>query len=253
MTDAPQLGTFFNLVSLGEIDSTSAEARRRAAAGAVDGTVIWAERQTAGRGRRGRAWVSPDGNLYVSFILKPECAPDVAAQLGFAAALAVAEAIRGFLPSTASIACKWPNDVLVDGRKIAGILLESQAAAGGGLDWIVVGIGINLATAPAETEFPATSLAATGRPDVFPSAMLAALAASLQHWYEVWGRTGFASIRAAWLDLAYGLADPVRVRLDSETLEGRFGGLDVDGALLLEMPAGRRRITAGDVFPVRGA
>lgn len=252
MTVAPSLPSFYRLVSHERIASTNDEAKALAAAGAPAGTLIWARAQSAGRGRQGREWVSPPGNLYASLILRPAVPIATAAQLGFVAALAVAEACRGEAPD-AAIALKWPNDVLLAGRKLAGILLESQASADGNLAWLVLGIGINLATYPVGVEYPATALAATGA-DAAPEAVLAALARAFLVWYERWhDGGGFAGIRSEWLARAQGLGEPIRVRLPGATLEGRFAGLDNDGTLLLDMAIGRRRIAAGEVFPAAAA
>ena len=124
--------------------------------------------QTAGRGRRGRRWSSPPGNLYASLILRPDAAPDRAAQLGFVAALAVADALRELAPELGEPACKWPNDILVGGHKIAGILLESEMGEGQNLAFLIVGVGINLVSAPPDAEYPATSIAGEGRPPPAP-------------------------------------------------------------------------------------
>ena len=136
----------YALIALDEAGSTNDEAKDRAVAGAPEGTVIWARQQRAGRGRRGRAWVSPPGNLYLSVILRPACEARSVAQLSFVAALAVLDLVDGPLPGRAC--CKWPNDILVDGGKVAGILLESALRAEGRVDWVVLGIGVNLASHP---------------------------------------------------------------------------------------------------------
>jgi BirA family transcriptional regulator, biotin operon repressor / biotin---[acetyl-CoA-carboxylase] ligase len=246
------LPSFYRLVAHERIVSTSDEAKRLAAESAPAGTLAWARTQTAGRGRQGRGWVSPAGNFYASLILRPAVPVAIAAQLGFVAALAVAEACRALAPE-AAISLKWPNDVLMTGRKLAGLLLESQSRADGMLDWLVVGIGINLATYPVEVEYPATALAATGA-DAEPEAMLGALAATFLAWYERWrDGVGFATIRTEWLAQAQGLNQPIRVRLSGETRQGVFAGLDTDGALLLDTGTGRQRIAAGEVFPVIAA
>lgn len=248
MTDRAALPSFFRLLPFARIDSTNDEAKRRAAAGAVEGTLVWAEEQSAGRGRRGREWVSPPGNLYLSLVLRPRCRAAQAAQLGFVAALAVAEACARFLPPGAAPSCKWPNDVLIDGRKVAGLLLKSSADAQGALDWLVLGIGVNLATHPEATEYPATSLAASGAA-VAPAAMLPILATLLRDGYDTWRGQGFAPVRAAWLARAHGLGAPIRVRLPAAELGGRFAGLDEAGMLLLDGAGGRRTIAAAEVFP----
>lgn len=251
---SPQLSlpSFYRVVAHQRIASTSDEAKRLVAEGAPAGTLVWARVQTVGRGRHGRGWVSPAGNFYASLILRPPVPVAMAAQLSFVAALAVADACLALAPD-AAISLKWPNDVLLAGRKLAGLLLESQSQGDGMLDWLVLGIGINLATYPVEVEYPATALAAVGA-DVDADAMLGALAASFLAWYGRWREgAGFATIRAEWQARAQGLNQPIRVRLPGETREGVFAGLDTDGALLLDTGTGRHRIAAGEVFPATAA
>jgi BirA family biotin operon repressor/biotin-[acetyl-CoA-carboxylase] ligase len=245
----PALPGFFQPVYLDATDSTNDEAKRRARSGAPEGTLIWAGAQSAGRGRQGKSWFSPPGNLYLSLVLRPRCDVAQAAQLSFAAALAVGDACRGLLPAGAGLAYKWPNDVLVSGKKVAGILLESQAAGGKTLDFLVIGIGINLVSHPKDTAYPATSLKSEGACAVTPATMLEALAPALILWYERWGAEGFEPLRRAWLDQAFGLGSEIRAQLPQAELTGRFAGLDADGALLLETAGGARRIAAADIFP----
>ena len=242
------LPPFFRLAVFDTLASTSDEARRRARDGAPEGTLVMARVQTAGRGRQGRTWVSQPGNLHLSLLLRPEAPMARAAQLGFAAGLAVADAIHAFA-SKGAVTLKWPNDVLLDGRKAAGILLESEGDAAGRVAFVVIGIGVNLAASPADTEFPATSLKAAAGNAPTPEAFLAMLAPALALWYERWRADGFAGLRQAWIARAVGLGQALRARLPGETVEGRFAGLDDDGLLLLDAPGGRRRIAAGDVFP----
>jgi len=243
------LPSFFRLAAFDTLASTSDEARRRARDGAPEGTLITARVQTTGRGRQGRAWVSQPGNLHASLLLRPDAPMARAAQLGFAAGLAVADAIHAFAPKV-SITLKWPNDLLLDGRKAAGILLESEGNAAGRVAFVVIGIGVNLAAYPADTEFPAISLKAAADIAPTPEAFLARLAPALALWYERWRADGFAGLRRAWLERAAGLGQTLRARLPGETVEGSFAGLDDDGMLLLDAPGGRRRIAAGDVFPI---
>jgi BirA family biotin operon repressor/biotin-[acetyl-CoA-carboxylase] ligase len=251
MTSALSLPPFFRLHAFERIDSTQDEAARLAEMGAAEGALVVAREQSAGRGRRGRAWVSPPGNLYLSLVLRPPGAVADGAQVGFAASLAVAEAASRVLPADAAVTCKWPNDVLVGGSKLAGLLLHSRAVAGSGtLDWLVLGIGVNLVSHPAATEYPATSLAAAGAPGVTPALFLPILAERLLAWYEAWrAPAGFAALRAAWLARAHGLGGPIRVRLPSGEIEGRFAGLDAEGRLMLDGPAGRQHIAAAEIFP----
>ncbi|MGH7044836.1 MAG: biotin--[acetyl-CoA-carboxylase] ligase [Stellaceae bacterium] len=255
MSPAPRLPAGCRLVCFDTIGSTSDEAKRLARAGAPAWTVVWAREQTAGRGRRGRPWISPRGNLYASLVLRPACPPDRAARLGFAAALAVGDALADQVPGLAGLACKWPNDVLLNGRKIAGILLESEIAPAGepdsaeNLAFLVLGIGIDLVAAPANTEFPATSLSASGHPPPEPAAMLEALLHHFAIWEKRWREADFAPIRTAWLARAAGRGEAIDVRLENSTLHGIFADLADDGSLLLQTADGLRRISAGDVFP----
>lgn len=246
----PPLPGRFRLVSLGDVDSTNAEARRRADTGAADGTLIRAARQLAGRGRQGRTWTSPAGNLYMSLILRPACPPAAAANLGFIAAVALADALGEVLPGDATVTCKWPNDVLVDGRKVAGILVESATSNPATVDWAIIGMGVNVAWHPAATDslYPPTSLAACGA-GVTPDALLACLARHLERTLERWQGAGFAPVRAAWLARAHALGGPLSVRLDGGAVSGLFRDIDGDGALVLEVDGTPRRIAVGDVFP----
>jgi len=245
---SPRLPTGYRLVSYDAVGSTNDEAKHLARDGAVEGVLVWALEQTAGRGRRGRAWVSPRGNLYASLILRPDCAADRAAQLGFVAALAVGDALGAVAPSLRGLSYKWPNDVLVNGRKIAGILLESEMSRGGALAFLVVGVGVNLAASPPDAEFPATSLAQQGLGEVSPAGVLGAFAGHFEAWTRRWREDGFTPLRAAWRARATSLGEPIRVRLEAATLQGRFLDIDEDGALLLESAGERRRISAGEVF-----
>jgi BirA family biotin operon repressor/biotin-[acetyl-CoA-carboxylase] ligase len=248
----PALDPFYRLVHLGETASTNDDARRLAAEGAPDGTLVWADRQTAGRGRRGRRWESPPGNLYMSLLLRPDAPLAQAGQIGFLAAVAIAEMASGLLPGRA-VACKWPNDVLIDGKKAAGLLLESEAAgdgmrSGGKIDWLVLGLGVNVASHPKGVGFPATSLAAQGA-GAEVATVMARVANGFAAWYRRWRAEGFAPVREAWLARAAGLGGPVRVRFETRTEEGLFSGLDAEGALLLDRPgAAPLRVTAGDLF-----
>ncbi|MBP2312404.1 biotin--[acetyl-CoA-carboxylase] ligase [Azospirillum soli] len=240
----------FRVEAFASVGSTNDEAKALARSGAAEGTIVWAKRQEAGRGRRGRAWTSPEGNLYTSTVLRPGRPPAEAAQISFVAALAIAETAAAVLPETADIRCKWPNDVLVNGRKLSGILLESEAGPDGGLAWLVLGVGINLRHFPEGTEFAATSLIAEGAPAMQPAGLLEVYAEQLATWYARWLEHGFALVRSAWMARAKGIGEPVAVRLSDRTLTGTFADLDSDGVLLLDRDdgTGRQRIAAGDVF-----
>ncbi len=228
-----------------ELDSTNSQARRLAEAGAGGPVWITATRQTAGRGRRGRVWETLDGNLAATLLLRPVKTAAGPAQLSFAAALAVADMAAEAAPGHA-VTVKWPNDVLVDGRKLSGILLEAGQDKSNG-DWLAVGIGVNLAAAPDGMAFPATSLAALGV-RCTPDQALTSIAARFAHWYDVWMTDGFEPLRAAWLARAEGLGGPIHARLPHGERHGLFVGLGPDGALLLDEQGHTRAITAGEVY-----
>jgi BirA family biotin operon repressor/biotin-[acetyl-CoA-carboxylase] ligase len=242
----------FRLLRYETLGSTNDEAKRLARAGEPGGAIVYAMTQTAGRGRRGREWVSPpSGNLYSSLLWRPECSAASAAQLGFVSALAMGEALDGFIPEGARLRFKWPNDLLLNGKKLSGILLESETSAKA-VEFVVIGIGVNLATSPAGTETIATSLAQEGAPGVTPEMLLPRFAEAFGRWEGMWRQGGFAAIRPSWLARAGGIGEDIRVRLERETLYGRFVDLDEAGALLLGQAAGQRRIAAGDIFPASG-
>jgi len=237
---APVLPDGWTLVALESVGSTNDEAGRLADAGAPEGTVIWAREQTGGRGRRGRNWLSPLGNLYSSTIVRPHCGAARAAELGFVAALAVADIV----PPGRDLRVKWPNDVLVDGGKIAGILTESVIAQDGKTEHVVLGIGVNVDFAPDLQHMRYASAMLGGTVEAALEKLTAALCLRLAQWR----REGFESIRADWLARAGSLGLEVDVKLGEELVSGRFAGLDRDGALLLETPAGPRKIVAGELL-----
>ncbi len=210
-----------------------------AAAGAGPGWIL-ALSQTAARGRRGRAWAMPPGNFAATLLIYPEGTASEAALLSFVAALAVADAI-----GAPGVTLKWPNDVLLGGGKVAGILLESTGR-GRGLAHLAVGIGVNLAVAPPTPEdaLPAACLAEP----VAPEAFLDRLAPAFARWQGVLDTQGFAPVRAAWLARAARLGAEITARTGATTRTGRFETLGDDGALVLATGTGRERIAAADVF-----
>jgi BirA family biotin operon repressor/biotin-[acetyl-CoA-carboxylase] ligase len=228
------------LVALQSVGSTNDEAARLAEAGAREGTVVWAREQTGGRGRRGRTWASPVGNLYSSTILRPDCPAARAAELGFVAALAVSDMV----PASRQVRVKWPNDVMVDGGKVAGILPESSIGADGKAEHVVLGIGVNVSFAPELPEMRYRGACLGGTVE----AALERLTAALTRRLAQWRRDGFAAVRAEWLAKAGPLGLEVDVKLGEELVRGRFAGMDGEGALLLDTAAGRRRIVAGELL-----
>jgi BirA family biotin operon repressor/biotin-[acetyl-CoA-carboxylase] ligase len=226
-----------------EIDSTNEACRLRALAGEAAGLVIRADRQTAGRGRRGRSWSSPKGNLYASLLLRPDRPVSEAAALGFAAVTAIGDVAEALLPGQAQVRHKWPNDLLINERKVSGILLETQPG------FLVLGIGVNIASHPADTPYPATDLVAEGAAPLSPQALLERVLGAFAPLYDRWEAEGFAALLPAWRRRAAGLGAPVDVRLEREILSGIFKDLEPDGTLRLALADGtERRIAAGDVY-----
>ena len=237
-------------LSFESLDSTNTEARRRAQVGERGPLWLTARRQTAGRGRRGRHWVSESGNLFATH-LGPVARPlSERAQLSLVAGLAVAEALASITERRAgkkaaqALRCKWPNDVLFGSAKLAGILLDSEA------DWVATGIGVNLASAPGEVDRPAVSLLTAIGVRVSPDEALDAIAERHALRRGEWQSRGFAELREAWLAMGPERGSGLRVRAGGggAVVEGHFGGLDSDGALLiLEADGTHRRIGAGEI------
>lgn len=232
------------------LDSTNAEARRRAESGDFGPVWIHALEQTAGHGRRGRPWKGGPGNLAATLLTPVDLPPAEAAQVSFVAAVALAETVNALVGAEVA-RLRWPNDLHVLGGKAAGILVESGARPGGGL-WLAVGIGVNLAVAPprAEVERPASALAdLPGYSPPSPVDFLPELAARFESWRQVWSGRGFSPVGEAWMRLADGLGGACTARLPDRTLSGLAEGLEPDGALRLRLQSGEVvRITAGDVF-----
>ena len=233
--------TDFRVVRLNSVDSTNAEAWRRAGRPAEANLVVWARQQEQGRGRHGRGWVSPPGNLYAS-VVRPRAGNAHPALEVFRAGICLVEAVLEATGSAVTARLKWPNDLVVGGRKVAGILAETvpERAA------TVVGTGVNLVSHPDATSLPATDLAREGAPRINPARLLAAylerLAARAAH--------GPDRILERWRALALPAGTPFRVRIGDAEVQGTFAGVDDEGALLLDLAdGGRRRIIAGDAFP----
>ena len=251
MTGEASAASGARLIRLETVGSTNAEAFARARAGERGPLWITARRQTAGRGRRGRPWVSEPGNLCASLLLTDPAPPQRAPELSLVAALAVHDALAECAPMLGSrLKLKWPNDVVCDGAKLAGILIEGESLPAGPLA-VVIGIGVNCAHHPPDTAYPATNLKDAGAV-VSPESLAPALAAAMDRRLIEWERgANFAATRAAWLKRAAGLGAPARVRLPERDLEGIAETLDESGRLVLRLADGaRERIAAGEMFPL---
>jgi len=262
------------LEALAATESTNAQARLRARAGESGPLWITAVEQTQGRGRRGRSWISPPGNLYASLLLSDPSRHDRAPELAFVAALAVRDAIVSRAPMLApKLRFKWPNDLLLAAQKCAGILIEGEAGMEGERILgrrltVIVGIGVNCTTHPATipggsapdasalpdedmVSFPATDLLAQGA-DVTPQQLFQSLSATMCRRIAQWNcGGGFPTILGDWLSSASGIGEEITVRDGTAELHGRFVGLDQSGRLVLGMgDGGLKKISAGDVFPL---
>jgi BirA family biotin operon repressor/biotin-[acetyl-CoA-carboxylase] ligase len=243
-SDFPILPPGYRLIARDVVGSTNDEARALIAAGAAQGAVVWAESQTAGRGRQGRDWISPPGNLYCSIILRPKVEPAHLPEIAFVAALSVRDAIAPTMPADVPVEFKWPNDVLAAGRKVSGILVEAERLPDEARTALIVGVGVNIVSAPREASYPATCMSALTRaPRV--SRLLSSLVASLDRRVELWTRNGFAAIRQEWMDHAYGVGGSVTA---SSGVSGTFTGLDETGAIIIATKDGeQRRLVSGSV------
>ncbi|MEA2979111.1 MAG: BirA family transcriptional regulator [Alphaproteobacteria bacterium] len=232
------------LIAHDTIGSTNAEALRLARDGERGPLWVTAKSQTAGRGRRGRSWVSEPGNLYASLLLTDPAPPERLPELSFVTALALHDAIGGRIPGLASrVVLKWPNDLLIDRNKFAGILAEGEGKA------VAIGIGVNCVHHPDGTEYPATDLATAGV-RTSPESLFAPLTAAMIGRLAQWDRgAGFAAIRADWLARAAGLGKPVRVKSGDGEVVGQFDTIDETGRLVVRLADGTMQtVAAGDVF-----
>lgn len=237
------------------LGSTSDEARRLAQEGAEEGAAVWARTQSAGRGRRGRAWSSPEGNLHLTVLLRGVARPP---ELGFVAAIAVADAVdsvlggggaaaeaaRGAVLSGQWVRLKWPNDVMLGGAKLGGLLLEVEQTPSGPA--VLVGIGVNLRHFPKDSGYAATSLQAAGV-EVTAEDMRARVLAALGNRIATWRRSGFRPVRTAWLERGHRAGETLQISGPEGRLSGVFAGLDTDGALLARVDGAERRFLAAEI------
>jgi BirA family biotin operon repressor/biotin-[acetyl-CoA-carboxylase] ligase len=244
----------YRLLSVDATESTNDDAFRAATEGDPGRLWIVAGEQRTGRGRHGRRWSSPPGNLYASLLLVEPCEVSVAPQLGFVAGLALHEAVEAATGIRAPrLALKWPNDLLLDGAKVAGLLLEGHRIGPTNAFAVVIGFGVNVASAPADTPYPAVSLRSC-RPDLTRETLFAALSQSFAGSFAAWKGTqgprtdSFAAIRQLWIERAAGIGTEVGVRLPTGERRGRFDGLDRSGRLRLITAAGLELIDAGDLY-----
>lgn len=243
-------GPDFRHIELGDVASTNLECMERARSGDEGRLWITAVRQTGGRARRGRSWVSEPGNLYSSLLLIDPAPWAALASLPLAVTVAVEAAVSSALPAEAAqtLRIKWPNDLLIGGRKTSGILIEAEQLPDGRRA-VVIGCGINVAHRPEAGLYPTTCLAEQGSA-VTPQDMFAQLVVTMDRALRLWDQgRGVAAIRDAWIERAQGIGEPVTVNLPDRQIHGLFDGIDVEGRLMLALPDGSRQtIASGDVF-----
>lgn len=237
----------WRLQTFESVGSTSELCRAAAAEGEPEGLAILARQQTQGRGSRGRDWASPPGNLALSVLLRPLQSAREAAQWSLLAGVAVVDALAPLLPEAAALSLKWPNDVLLNGHKLGGILVDSAADAGGVLEWLVIGMGVNLAHA-ADVPGRATACIADVVPPPTPDVAAVAVLDTLARWCGVRQVDGFAPVRAAWLRRAPAIGTKVAFRLTDREFSGDFAGLGEDGSLLLRTDGRVRAFSTGEIL-----
>ena len=234
----------WQISTFAELPSTQDYLRDLLDAETPEGLVIQSLSQTGGRGRQGRQWQSPLGNLYMSLLLRPICRVETAGQLSFVTAVAVSAAMDEYLRPGTRKTVKWPNDILIDGKKSAGILIESILGAKAQVDCLIIGIGVNVLSPPDE----GIGLAAVSNGPVPIHPLRDQILTRLAQYYLLWQEEGFVPIRDLWLAQAHALNEKIRARFAREEVEGVFRGLDDRGALLLETAPDRlRTISAAEI------
>lgn len=250
MTLLPRLPAAYNLVAFESVGSTMTEARTLAELGEAetpDGTLVWAREQTDGKGRRGNVWNSPRGNFYSSLIVRPDVPAAQAAELGFVTGCAVFDTIGEVCDPGFECRLKWPNDILVNDSKIGGILLEAKGEAGKPVDYVIIGLGVNLLSHPQDTSYPTTDFLEQSQmiPD---TTFLEAYARHFMEWAGRWVENGFEPIRENWRWRAKGIGKDITVRLQDGEMHGIFEDLGDDGCLVLNQDGKTTRVAAGDIF-----
>lgn len=234
---------FWRVQVFGTTPSTQDLVRDLADTGEPEGLVIQALTQTKGRGRHGNGWISPMGNLYISKLLRPSCRADKAGQMAFVAALALSDAMDEVIGDGHAKTLKWPNDILIDGKKVSGILLESRLDKHGRIDYLIVGTGVNL-FAPPEG---AIGLDSVKKDRVAVNSFRDIYLDKLRARYISWQNEGFGQIREDWLKQAHGLGRDMSIRLPEITYRGVFEGIDENGTLIALVDGQKRIFTAGEV------
>jgi BirA family biotin operon repressor/biotin-[acetyl-CoA-carboxylase] ligase len=239
------LGTFWSIELHSSVPSTQDLIKQAAAQHVPEGLVAQALTQTAGRGRHGRTWVSDAGNLYLSLLLRPRAHAENLGELSLMTAVALVQAIDHRGIDEGLISLKWPNDILLDRQKCAGILVETDIVQDGRINWVVIGVGVNLSSAPPDI---AHALNDYADQPLHPDDLRDRFLENLHSLYQQWTNEGFQPIKKAWLARAHKPGAALSVKIGDDTQSGLFSGIDDRGGLILEIGGALKTITAGDVF-----
>ena len=241
----------YKVIALDTIGSTNDELKRRALSGFdEEGLTVWSRVQTAGKGRNKRSWVSEIGNMFISVLFRPYCSISVAAQIGFLPVIAASKTLDCLLGQPTNFSYKWPNDLLLNGKKIAGTLLEAGFYKETNTIWIVAGFGLNLQHFPIATFFPGTSVKDETDKNLRIEEVVELYLQNLSKLYSNWQEVGFESMRKEWLSRGHGINKPLNIKFGTENLSGIFRDLDETGALIIETSTGLHKVSAGDVYLV---
>ena len=239
---------FFNFKHFNSVNSTNDTAMRLALEGHKPWTVVFADEQTKGRGRLGREWVSAKGNIFYSIILDPDLKINCVPQLNFVAALATYDTLEPYLPKKVDFGFKWPNDLLLNKKKFCGVLIESNFI-GETLNQLILGMGINFASFPKNTIFPATSLQDIGCRGLTRAIFLEKFLQNLRKYFVNWRSRGFNRIKKAWLKRAYKLNQKVTLNTDGKKNIGKFVDIDNSGQIILVLSNGKKKLfNVGDIL-----
>ncbi len=249
MSSSPALPALYELVTHRRLDSALGEARRLAAAGAEEGTLVWAEEQTAARGRSGQDWVSPSGNLYAALILRPDYPVRTAFELNYVAAVSLGAALGGLLSPMVGLRYRWPNDVLINDAKAATVRLESPIGDDETPPWLILDLSVNVENSPAETTFPATSLRAAEGAIAFTAGdVLGSFARHFLSWINRWADEGAGPVLRHWRQRAEGLGAPMMLKLAGETLRSTLVEVDDHGNAVFTSGEETRLITLSQFY-----
>jgi BirA family biotin operon repressor/biotin-[acetyl-CoA-carboxylase] ligase len=249
MTATLNIPPLYELVMHDSIDSAASEAKRLALSGADEGTLVWVKEQTAGRGRFDHQWLSEPGNLHCAIVLRLDEPMAVAVQVNYVAAVSLATAIAGLVTPMTELRYRWPNDVLLNNLKVAGILLDPCVVNNGNVECLVLGINVNVKTHPNDLDDNAANMHADGFSKSTDAELLESFSRHFLSWINRWAEEGFGPIAKAWIQRANGVGQPIQLQLAKEIVNGEFVELDSEGALVVKLVDDtRRKVTVAEFF-----